>query len=48
LVRDVVYAPRRSLEIEEVGAFATDALPAGATRSARCWLAEALERIRRA
>jgi 8-oxo-dGTP pyrophosphatase MutT (NUDIX family) len=48
LVRDVVYAARRSFEIEEVAAFAPDALPAGVTRSARRGLAAALERLRRA
>jgi 8-oxo-dGTP pyrophosphatase MutT (NUDIX family) len=48
LVRDVVYAPRRTFEIEEVGEFAPGVLPPGATRSARRGLAAALELIRRA
>jgi 8-oxo-dGTP pyrophosphatase MutT (NUDIX family) len=48
LVRDVVYAPRRTFEIDEVGEFSADALPPGATRSARQGLGLALELIRRA
>ncbi|HEY0129765.1 MAG TPA: NUDIX domain-containing protein [Allosphingosinicella sp.] len=48
VVRDVVYAPRRTFEIEEVAAFAPDALPSGTTRSAESGLAEALKLIRRA
>ncbi|MEA3041863.1 MAG: hypothetical protein QOC65_1352 [Sphingomonadales bacterium] len=48
LVRDVAYAPRRTFEIDEVGEFAPDALPPGATRSARRGLAEARKPIRRA
>lgn len=48
LVRDVVYAPRRTFEIDEVQAFEPDALPADATGSASRGLAAALELIRRA
>lgn len=48
LVRDVVYAPRRTYEIEEVGEFAPEALPPGAIRSARRGVAAALALIRRA
>lgn len=48
LVRDVVYAPRRTFEIEEVAAFAPDALPQDAIPSVERGLTEALKRIRRA
>jgi ADP-ribose pyrophosphatase YjhB (NUDIX family) len=48
LVRDVRYAARRSLEIEEVCEFAPDALPAGTTPLTRRKIAEALPLLRRA
>ena len=48
LVRDVVYAARRTFEIDEVAEFAPEALPPGAIRSARRGVAAAMERIRRA
>ncbi|HEX8366902.1 MAG TPA: NUDIX domain-containing protein [Allosphingosinicella sp.] len=48
LVRDVVYAPRRTYEIEEVGEFAPKALPPDAIRSARRGVAAAMAAIRRA
>jgi 8-oxo-dGTP pyrophosphatase MutT (NUDIX family) len=40
LVRDVVYCPRWSLEIEEVGEFDRERLPPGTTNVARERLAE--------
>lgn len=40
LVRDVVYRPRRSLEVEEVREFDPDRLPADTTR----WTAQLVER----
>lgn len=42
LVRDVVYAPRRTFEIEEVAEFAPDSLPEAATRFTRRCVAEAM------
>jgi ADP-ribose pyrophosphatase YjhB (NUDIX family) len=42
LVRDVRYAPRRSLEIEEVAAFDPAALPGDSTPLTRAKIAEAL------
>ena len=48
LVRDVVYAPRRSFEIEEVAEFAPAALPEAATSITRRCVAEALPLLRRA
>jgi 8-oxo-dGTP pyrophosphatase MutT (NUDIX family) len=46
LVRDVVHTPRRTFEIEQVETFAPDALPPGATRSARRGTAAALALLR--
>lgn len=46
LVRDVVYSPRRSFEIEEVAEFAPVELPEATTRFTRRCLAEALPLIR--
>jgi 8-oxo-dGTP pyrophosphatase MutT (NUDIX family) len=46
LVRDVVYAPRRTFEIEEVAEFAPDALPEAATRFTRRCVAAALPLLR--
>ncbi|HEX8215977.1 MAG TPA: NUDIX domain-containing protein [Allosphingosinicella sp.] len=43
LVRDVVYSPRRTFEVEEVAEFPPDALPEGATRSTERCVAAALE-----
>ncbi|HYJ29539.1 MAG TPA: NUDIX domain-containing protein [Allosphingosinicella sp.] len=48
LVRDVVYSPRRTFEVEEVAEFPPDALPAGATSSTRRCVAAALALVRRA
>lgn len=42
LVPDVRYAPRRSLEIEEVAAFDPAALPAGTTALARAKIVQSL------
>ena len=42
IVRDVVYRPRRSLEVEEVREFDPDRLPDDVTR----WTAELVERSR--
>jgi 8-oxo-dGTP pyrophosphatase MutT (NUDIX family) len=46
LVRDVVYSPRRTFEVEEVAEFPADALPAGTTGSTRRCVAEALALLR--
>jgi ADP-ribose pyrophosphatase YjhB (NUDIX family) len=46
LVRDVLYAPRRTYEVEEVGAFHPEALPEGATPLTRAKVALALPLIR--
>jgi 8-oxo-dGTP pyrophosphatase MutT (NUDIX family) len=46
LVRDVLHAPRRSYEVEEVAEFPPDALPAAATPLTRAKVALALPRIR--
>ena len=45
LVRDVVYAPRRSFEVEEVADFPPDALPADTTDTTRRCVAAALPLI---
>jgi 8-oxo-dGTP pyrophosphatase MutT (NUDIX family) len=46
LVRDVVYSPKRTYEVEDVGAFAPDALPAEATPLTRAKVALALPLLR--
>jgi 8-oxo-dGTP pyrophosphatase MutT (NUDIX family) len=44
LVKDVRYDFRRSIEIEELGAFAPDALPPGTTKLSAKKIAQALQR----
>ena len=44
LVRDVIYSPRRSFEVEQVAEFPPDALPPSATPRTRRNVADALRR----
>lgn len=44
-VEGVVYAPRRSIEVEEIAEFDPGALPEGATRMTREKIAEALRPV---